>query len=82
MFGVGTADTTLLHLFRIIKMFGKMGGRAVAIGTDANGFEKLPRHARIPNQQASNTFLFTILSRIRHHHKAKNRKSRMGLYNR
>jgi microsomal dipeptidase-like Zn-dependent dipeptidase len=62
MFGVGTSNTTpdeLIANYRAV--WEEMGWRAVAIGTDVNGFERLPRHTKAPDQATSNRFYSRFL---------------------
>jgi len=63
MFGVGTADITpsaFIDSYRAA--FEAMGKRAVAIGTDVNGFEPLPKHTKVVTQEASDAFYARFLS--------------------
>ena len=63
MFGVGTADTTpaaFIGSYRAV--LAAMGRSAVAIGTDVDGFERLPRHQMSATQAASNAFYARFLA--------------------
>ncbi len=57
MFGLGTAHATpdeFVQNYRAV--WSAMGGRAVAIGTDVNGFEPLPKHLRSNDERTSQAF--------------------------
>ncbi len=57
MFGVGTANTTPDEFVRNYRaVWNAMGGKGVAIGTDVNGFEPLPRHLRAKDEATSRAF--------------------------
>lgn len=57
MMGLGTARATPSQFVRNYRQaWNAMGGRGVAIGTDANGFEQLPHHQRSTDESTSNTF--------------------------
>lgn len=63
MFGVGAAGATpssFIDSYRAA--WGAMGGRAVAIGTDVNGFESLPKHTKAADQTTSDAFYARFLS--------------------
>ncbi|HEY2946716.1 MAG TPA: membrane dipeptidase [Vicinamibacteria bacterium] len=63
MFGVGTADTTpsaFIGSYRAV--LAAMGRRAVAIGTDVDGFERLPTHQMAVTQAASDAFYARFLA--------------------
>jgi microsomal dipeptidase-like Zn-dependent dipeptidase len=63
MFGVGTAKSTpsaFIDSYRAV--WKEMGGRAVAIGTDVNGFERLPTHTHAATQAASDAFYARFLT--------------------
>ncbi len=56
MFGIGSADSTPAEFIeKYRKVWAIMGDRGVAIGTDVNGFEKLPKYREecTPGQFAS-----------------------------
>ena len=65
MFGLGTANTTPREFIKNYKaVLTEMGGRAVAIGTDVNGFERLPRHERPSTEHESTAFYGNFLSEL------------------
>ncbi|MDW8087130.1 MAG: membrane dipeptidase [Candidatus Calescibacterium sp.] len=57
MFGIGTVHSTPGEFIRRFKAaWEAMGRRAVAIGSDVNGFETLPHHERPKTRQSSHEF--------------------------
>lgn len=57
MFGLGTAEITPDAFIRNYRaVWEAMGRRAVAIGTDVNGFEPLPHHTRNSEEASSRSF--------------------------
>jgi microsomal dipeptidase-like Zn-dependent dipeptidase len=63
MFGVGTAHTTPTAFIGSYRSaLEAMGGRAVGIGTDVDGFERLPTHEKAVTQAASDAFYARFLT--------------------
>jgi len=57
LFGVGTANTTPAEFVaNFAAVWPVMAERGVAVGTDANGFEQLPRHTRSTDSRTSDSF--------------------------
>jgi microsomal dipeptidase-like Zn-dependent dipeptidase len=63
MFGVGTSNITAsAFIDSYHAVWEAMGKRAVGIGTDVDGFERLPTHAKSVTQEASDAFYARFLS--------------------
>jgi len=63
MFGVGTADATAREFIgHYQQVWTAMKRRGVAIGTDADGFEKLPRSEKSKDRSTSDSF-YTMFTR-------------------
>jgi microsomal dipeptidase-like Zn-dependent dipeptidase len=62
MFGMGTEDTTarkFISNYRSVLQY--MGNRAVGIGSDVDGFARLPTHEKAPDQATSDAFYIKFL---------------------